>query len=88
MATPWTADRKAKQAVLIRTWRPWERSTGPRTAAGRAKASRNAWKGGHWQQMRELSRAVNEEIRVARELVRASVARGVPMGKAHRPREC
>jgi hypothetical protein len=43
---------------------------------------------GHWQQMRELSRAVNEEIRVARELVRASVAWGVPMGKTRRPLEC
>jgi hypothetical protein len=72
MTTPWTEDRKARQAELIRTWRPWERSTGPRTVDGKAKASRNAWKGGHWLQLRELSRAVNLEIRVAQKLVNCS----------------
>ena len=67
MADPWTPERRARQAELIRTWQPWARSTGPRTAAGKAKASRNAWKGGHWQQLRELRRMVNAEIREARE---------------------
>jgi hypothetical protein len=47
MTTPWTEDRKARQAELIRNWRPWEGSTGPRTVDGMAKASRNARKGGH-----------------------------------------
>jgi hypothetical protein len=69
MATPWTEDRKARQAALIRTWRPWERSTGPRTADGKAKASRNAWKGGQWLELRQVSRIVNAEIRAARSLV-------------------
>ena len=67
MADPWTPERRARQAELIRTWQPWAKSTGPRTAAGKAKASRNAWKGGHWQQLRELRRMVNAEIREARE---------------------
>lgn len=67
MADPWTPERRARQAELIRTWQPWARSTGPRTAAGKAKASRNAWKGGHWQQLRELRRMVNAEIHEARE---------------------
>jgi len=31
----------------------------------------NAWRGGHRQQLRELSKMVNEEIRQARELVTA-----------------
>jgi hypothetical protein len=69
MATPWTEDRKARQAALIRTRRPWERSTGPRTADGKAKASRNAWKGGQWLELRQESRIVNAEIRAARSLV-------------------
>jgi hypothetical protein len=30
------------KAALIRTWKPWERSTGARTAAGKARSSRNA----------------------------------------------
>lgn len=42
----WTPERRARQAQLIATWRPWERSTGPRTAAGKAASSRNSYKGG------------------------------------------
>ena len=37
----WTPERRARQAALIRTWKPWERSTGPRTAHGKAKSSGN-----------------------------------------------
>jgi len=44
----WTDDRRARQAALIRTWKPWTESTGPRTPEGKAKASRNAWSGGNW----------------------------------------
>jgi hypothetical protein len=71
MASSWTPERKARQAALIGTWRPWERSTGPRTPDGKAKASRNAYKGGHWLMLRELSRMVNAEIRASRDLVGA-----------------
>jgi hypothetical protein len=38
----WTPERRARQAELIRRVKPWKRSTGPRTAAGKAKSSRNA----------------------------------------------
>lgn len=56
MANGWTAGRRRRQARMIRHWRPWERSTGPRTAAGKARASRNAFKGGTRQILRELAR--------------------------------
>lgn len=69
MASSWTPERKARQAALIRTWRPWEQATGPRTSDGKATASRNGYKGGHWLMLRELSRVVNAEIREARDLV-------------------
>lgn len=42
MARTWTPEQKAKQAALIRAWKPWQKSTGPRTAAGKAAASGNA----------------------------------------------
>ena len=61
--------RSAGQAVPILTWKPWERSTGPRTAEGMQAVSWNAWRGGNRQMLRELSRMVNEEVRQARELV-------------------
>jgi hypothetical protein len=69
MATHWTPERRARQAELIRTWKPWEQATGPRTPDGKVIASRNAFKGGHWLMLRNLSRMVNAEIRAARDLV-------------------
>ena len=69
MATSWTPARRARQAELIRTWRPWERSTGPITPEGKAACARNAWKGGHRARLRELVRLVNDEVRASRELL-------------------
>ncbi len=69
MANGWTPERRARQAALIRTWKPWQQATGPRSPEGKATASRNAYKGGHWLMMRELSRMVNAEIQEARDLV-------------------
>lgn len=45
MANGWTLERKQRQAELIKTWRPWDKSTGPKTEAGKAASSRNADKG-------------------------------------------
>ena len=42
IANGWTPERRARQAALIRTWRPWEHSTGPRTPEGKAQAAENA----------------------------------------------
>lgn len=69
MSTGWTAERRQRQAELIRTWRPWERSTGPRSEAGKAVASRNAWKGGQRPQLRALAREVNAEMEAMRQLM-------------------
>lgn len=46
MANGWTAERRARQSEAIKSWSPWYRSTGPATAAGKARASQNAFKGG------------------------------------------
>ena len=69
MGNGWTSERRARQAELIRTWKPWQQSTGPRTDEGKARTARNGFKGGHWLMLRELSREVNAEIREARDLV-------------------
>jgi hypothetical protein len=37
----WTPERRARQAALIRRWQPWLRSTGPKTAAGKARVAMN-----------------------------------------------
>ena len=69
MANGWTLERRARQAELIRQWAPWAKSTGPRSPEGRQRVGRNAFKGGYWLQLRELSKMVNAECRQARELV-------------------
>jgi hypothetical protein len=69
----WTPERKAKQSQAIRQWQPWLKSTGAKTAEGKAVVSRNAFKGGHREQLRALSKMVNEEIKQARELLTYSV---------------
>lgn len=67
--TGWTPERRATRAALIRTWKPWQQATGPRTPDGKATTSRNVYKGGHWLMLRELSRLVNAEINASRDLV-------------------
>ena len=74
MVNGWTLERRKRQAELIREWKPWAKSTGPRSPEGRQRVSRNAWTGGHRQQLRELSKMVNAEIRQARELVTTCTA--------------
>ena len=76
MVSGWTAERKARQAALIRTWRPWEQSTGPRTAQGKAQAASNGREShgltpeilAQRSKMRDLMRAVGELLREQREV--------------------
>jgi hypothetical protein len=63
MANGWTPERRARQAELIRAWRPWSQSTGPKTAEGKAQAARNAFKGGHRPAARAMARVVSELLR-------------------------
>jgi hypothetical protein len=68
MVNGWTLERRQRQAELIRNWRPWAKSTGPRSPEGRQRVGRNAWTGGHRAELRELSKMVNEHVRLSREL--------------------
>ena len=74
MVNGWTLERRQRQAELIRNWRPWAKSTGPRTAEGKARVSRNAWQGGHRAQLRELSKTLNAELAEMRRFNRMALA--------------
>ena len=63
MPNTWTPERRAMQAIRIRVSRPWERSTGPRTTAGKQRVAKNAYKGGRWLKLKELSKALNAALR-------------------------
>ena len=41
-----TPEHRAMRAAQIRVSKPWLRSTGPKSLEGKAKSSRNAYKGG------------------------------------------
>ncbi len=69
MANGWTLERRARQAELIRNWKPWEQSTGPKTAEGKARVSQNAYKGGTREFLREMSRVLKEQRQAVREFI-------------------
>jgi hypothetical protein len=52
---PWTPECRARQSAAIRQWRPWEYSTGPKSEEGKARVSRNGYKGGTRVKLRELA---------------------------------
>lgn len=62
-ARGWTPERKAAQRAAIYRWRPWEKSCGPKTAAGKKTVARNAWKHG------QRSQAVLEEFQRFRDFL-------------------
>lgn len=68
MTNGWTPGRRARQAELIRQWRPWEKSTGPKSVEGKSRVARNAYKGGQWLSLRELARALRRQQEFLREI--------------------
>ena len=66
----WTADRRQRQRELIQRWKPWEKSTGARTAEGKAKVSKNAVKTGDSLELRELFKYLNGLLKDQKNLIR------------------
>lgn len=62
-AAGWTEDRRQRQREAIQRWKPWSKSTGPKSREGRATVSRNAYSGGEMAKFRETIRALNQAIR-------------------------
>ena len=57
----WTPERRLKQSLQIRQWRPWDDSTGPRTSEGKAASSRNAYRGGVRSILNSMSELLREQ---------------------------
>lgn len=38
----WTQEERLRQSELIQRWKPWEQSSGPKTAEGKERVSFNA----------------------------------------------
>lgn len=56
-----TPEHRARRAEMIRRWKPWEKSTGPKSAAGKARSARRGYKGGERQELRDLARMLKEQ---------------------------
>jgi hypothetical protein len=54
-------EHRTQQSAAIQQWRPWEHSTGPKSEEGKARVSRNAYKGGTRARLRELARLLREQ---------------------------
>jgi hypothetical protein len=64
---PYTPEYRALRSELIRRWSPWQKSTGPKTSAGKAVVAMNAWRGdprGTISAARKLERLVSEDARL------------------------
>lgn len=60
MANGWTPERRAKHAEAIKRWKPWEKSTGPKTSEGKEASKMNGWKGGERSLGKEVRRLLRE----------------------------
>lgn len=54
-------ERRQRQAQLIKQWKPWQHSTGAKTIDGKAKVSRNAFKGGFRGLLKNAARYLREQ---------------------------
>ena len=66
----WNQERRQRQAALIRTWKPWEHSTGPKSPEGKARSAMRGFKGGIRPMLRELARALREQRRALDDFAR------------------
>lgn len=64
-----TPEHRAHRASLIRGWRPWEKSTGPKTPDGKARSARRSFKGGYRELAREIARELRKQRRTLDELL-------------------
>ncbi|MBU6374354.1 MAG: hypothetical protein KJS97_16655 [Alphaproteobacteria bacterium] len=63
MAKAWTPEQREAQRQAIQRWRPWEKTTGPKTEDGKRRSAMRAYKGGQRAKAREIARALREHRR-------------------------
>lgn len=56
-----TPEHRAMRAELIRRWKPWEKSTGPKSPEGKARSAKRGYKGGTRDLLRELARILRAQ---------------------------
>lgn len=69
----WTEERRQEQRDRINAVKPWLKSTGAKTAAGKATVSRNAYKGGIASNINELVKQANVMFKEQKEAIKRIV---------------
>lgn len=54
-AAGWTEDRRQRQREAIQRWRPWSKSTGPKSPEGKAVTAKNACAGSEPMKLRWIA---------------------------------
>lgn len=60
-----TPEHRAKRAEMIKDWKPWEKSTGPKSDPGKAKSAMRGYKGG----LRGVLRSLARELKAQRNML-------------------
>jgi hypothetical protein len=75
----WTEERRKKQAEAIKRWKPWEKSTGPKTRQGKSRTRMNAYnyggKLGDEQRLNEMARLNREFTKACYKMALAELAK-------------
>ena len=82
----WTPTERLRQAERIRALCPWTKSTGPRTEAGKARSSRNAWKGGVRAEAAVYARMLRSMANVTRTVTKTLFS-SLGRKRVNRPRQ-
>ncbi len=61
-----TPEHRALRAKLIQLWKPWEKSTGPKTPEGKDRSAKRGYKGGTRALLRALARVLREDAEALR----------------------
>lgn len=56
-----TPEHRAMRAELIRRWKPWKKSTGPRSPAGKVQSAMRGYKGGQRVLLREIAQILRKQ---------------------------
>lgn len=55
-----TAEHRALRAEMIRQWKPWERSTGPKTVEGKQASALRGYKGNLRGKLKDIRNAIRD----------------------------
>ena len=64
---PRTPEHRALRSQMIRQWKPWQRSTGPKTPEGKATSARRGFKGGERAMLRDLASLLKSQATVLKD---------------------